>query len=98
MSDLHKDIDKVVAKVPYGKTFWTLSHNEGHTVSAHASYLASIGKYGTNIEARYAIEKVIDEIERDRKNGGAITITLHPRDGLVTQITVQNTDRMTFNY
>ena len=98
MSDLHKDIDKLNAKVPYGKIFLTLSNNEEKTVSAHASYMSSIGKYSSNIMARYDIEKIIDQIERERKNGGAITITLHPRDGLVSQITVQNTDRMTFNY
>lgn len=98
MNTFNQDISHLVSKVPYGKIFLTLSNNESKTVSAHASFLNSIGKYHTNIEARYAVEKIIDEIERDKKNGGAITITLHPRDGLVQQITRQDTDRMSFNY
>lgn len=98
MSDIHEDIDKLREKVPFGKIFLTLSNNEYKTVSAHASFMSSVGKYSHNIQARYAIDKIFDEIEQQKKNGGAITITLHPKDGLVAQVTVQSTDRMTYNY
>lgn len=82
-------------RVPYGKMFVTLSNNDGSTVSANATFVESIGKYSNNWDARMAIEKIIADIENTKKTGGAITITIHPLNGVVSQISVQNNSRYT---
>lgn len=98
MSQLHDDIDALIERVPYGKLFINLSTNAGKVTSMHATYMVSEGKYDSNILARYDIDKVIDMIQKEEKDGGAVTITLHPRKGIVSQITTQASDRITFKY
>jgi hypothetical protein len=84
--------------IPFGKVFITVSKDQGRERSAHATYVKSIGKFKDNESALGAIANVIRDIEKNKKSGGAIAITIHPMNGIASQITVQPTDRIAFKY
>jgi hypothetical protein len=86
------------AHIPYGKIFLTVSNDNGRTRSVHATYVKSVGRYTNNIDAKAALGDIIDQIAAEKKNGGAIAITLMPHDGVIKQITVQPSERTAFKY